>query len=523
VSVVGTERRVRPGAFTAAIAVFVLLGTGCGAPPAPSVTAARPIGSPAPALPSDTPETAPATAPTNTPTIAPTNTTTTAESGALSRSTSAGDRRHPELGSADIDVEHYGVVLTYEPSTERFTGTATVTGVLLAATDRIALDSDGPAVTSVLIEGGPAAFVQEDRELLVSLPAPRAAGDPFRIEVAFTSDISGGDGFLDAGIFPAYEHPGVWAVNEPDGVSTWMPVSDHPTDKAAWTFEVTVPDGLTAVANGAFLGSVPAGGGTTWTWGQSEPMASYLVTMLIGPYEIRDGGTSSTGVDLVHVVLDDRIDTLDPYLAVTDEQLEFFADRFGPYPFDRYGLALADSVPGLAMETQGLSLFSATDLDGSLGYIQHLLLAHELAHQWFGNAVSPAQWDDIWLNEGFATYAEWMWLDHVGLQPLDGAAADALRALDGGGGPVRRPAELFSDVSYRGGAVALEALRRIVGDEAFIAGLRAWVQDRIDGVGTTDEFVASMERLTGVQLDEWEAAWLDSGVLPDALPTEPDQ
>ncbi len=431
-----------------------------------------------------------------------------------------GDRRHPELGSADIDVDRYGVALRYEPDPDRFSGTVTITGILAAATDRIAFDCDGPAVTSVQLDGTSAAFEHEGDELLIPLDGPRAAGEPFEVEIAFNSDIAGGDEFVDAGVFPGFRHLGVWAVNEPDGVSTWMPVNDHPTDKAAWTFDVTVPEGLTAVANGVFLGSAPAADGVTWTWGQSEPMASYLVTTLIGPYEIRDGGTSSTGVDLVHVVLDDRTDTLDPYLAVTDEQLAFFAERFGPYPFDRYGLALADSVPGLAMETQGLSLFSALDFDGSLGYVQHLLLAHELAHQWFGNAVSPAQWDDIWLNEGFATYAEWMWLDHVGLQSLDAAAEDALTALDAGGGPVRRPDELFSDVSYRGGAAALEALRRTVGDEAFMAGVRAWVQERVDSVGTTDEFVASMERISGVDLDAWEAAWLDAALLPDRLPPE---
>jgi aminopeptidase N len=247
-------------------------------------------------------------------------------------------------------------------------------------------------------------------------------------------------------------------------------------------------------------------------------MATYLVSLLVGQYEIVDAGRTASGIHLRHAVLASQADSLDAYTAVVDEQLTFFTDRFGPYPFDEYGIAIADSVPGLAMETQGMPLFSAVDLDGTLGYYQHLLLAHELAHQWFGDAVSPGRWDDIWLNEGFATYGEWMWLDHVGLQPLDAAARSALDALPAGGGPVGRPDELFGPISYQGGAIVLHALRRTVGDDAFFAGLRAWVADHLDGSATTADFRATMERVSGLDLADFFATWVDGLPRPTRFP-----
>lgn len=436
-----------------------------------------------------------------------------------SRSTSAGDRRLPSLGSADIDVEHYDVALTYGADPPGLSGTVTVSGVLTAATDQIALDADGLDVGRVTDDAGALSFELEDRELIVDLGRVHDVGSEFEIAVEYRVTIPGGGGFFDrAGLFEGMSRPGVWAVNEPDGASTWLPVDDHPTDKATWTFAVTVPDGLTAVANGALVGSEPGTGGTTWTWDQTEPMAPYLITMLVGEYDVREGGTSSTGVELRHVVLSDRADTLDAYLGVTDEQLAYFAGLFGPYPFEHYGLALADSAPGLAMETQGMSLFSATDLDGALDVVQHVFLAHELAHQWFGDAVSPAQWDDIWLNEGFATYAQWLWTDHAGLQSLDEVAATTLAGETPEGGPVRRPDELFGTVSYDEGALVLHALRSTVGDDAFFEGLRAWVREHRGGAGTTDQFVATMERVSGEDLDSFVGAWIDATDLPAAFP-----
>ena len=435
-----------------------------------------------------------------------------------SRSTSVGDRRYPELGSADIDVDHYEVVLAFDAERLALAGSVAIELATAAATDQIALDAEELDVRSVAVDGEARQHDSDDRELIVLLDSVVPAGTEMEVVVDYAVDLEAGGSFaLEAGIFLTDD--GLWSVNEPDGVSTWMPANDHPTDKATWTFAVTAPEGDTAVANGRFAGSVDAGlGAATWMWEQTEPMAPYLVLLLVGDYELIDGGATPSGVELRHAAIEGSATAVERYSEVTLEQFEFFEDLFGPYPLERYGLAITDSVPGLAMETQGLSLFSRGDLDGSLGFVQHLLLAHELAHQWFGNTVSPGTWDDIWLNEGFATYAQWLWLDHAGLIPLEAAAEDALVRSPTDQGPVARPDELFGPVSYDAGATVLHALRATIGDEAFFEGLRTWVTAYEDSTATTDDFADHMEAVSGADLDSFFDAWVEAEDRPDAYP-----
>jgi aminopeptidase N len=460
---------------------------------------------------------------------ASTTTSTTTDSGPsstvgdLSRSTTIGDPRYPELGSADLDVVHYGVELSYDPADRSVTGTVEIDATVVNRTDRLAVDAVDLVVSAVDAAVArepavPVTFEQTDTELLIEFDDALDAATEVTLSIDYSAAAAPYAPLgLGAGLFATAA--GTWSVNEPDGARTWIPVNDHPTDKATWTFDVSVPEGTTAIANGALLGRVSDGDTATWTWEQDEPMASYLITMLIGEYELVDDGSTADGIQLHHAVLAERSSLLDSYLDVTEEQLAFFVERFGSYPFDRYGIAITDSVPGLAMETQGLSLFSAADLDGSLGYLQHLLLAHELGHQWFGNSVSPATWDDIWLNEGFATYCQWLWLDEVGLDDLERLASRAIDALPSGGWPLSAPDELFGPVSYDGGAVALHALRMTVGDAEFFDGLRRWADTYSDDAATTDDFQALMEEVSGDDLDRLFADWVHSERPPGEYPT----
>jgi aminopeptidase N len=238
-----------------------------------------------------------------------------------------------------------------------------------------------------------------------------------------------------------------------------------------------------------------------------QPMATYLAQLAIGQFTL----TSVVGPGGVEIrnAFADAVVGVAPAFDEQAAMLEFFSTQFGPYPFDAYG-ALVVNVPiGLALETQTLSLFGSSFLD-------EVIVAHELAHQWFGDSVTPSAWQDIWLNEGFATYAQWLWLEHDGGPPVAEQAAASHAGLGGGGvapgdpGPTR----LFDPAVYERGALTLHALRRAIGEEGFAAVLRGWATQRRGANGSTEDFVALAEEVSGQQLDELFDAWLLGEELP---------
>ena len=193
---------------------------------------------------------------------------------------------------------------------------------------------------------------------------------------------------------------------EPDAAHSWFPTNDHPRDKATYTFRITVPEAVIAAANGTLVETVPTAEGATWVWEMNDPMAPYLATIVVGDFEIVEdkGSTEVAGVP-VRNVLPAHLAAAPPVAVQRQgEMIVFLADLFGPYPFATYGIAVVDNFPA-ALENQTLSVFGA-GLESNEGVI-----IHELAHQWFGDGVSTNTWEDIWLNEGFASYAEWLWLE----------------------------------------------------------------------------------------------------------------
>ena len=429
----------------------------------------------------------------------------------------AGDPYVPGAGNGGYDVGHYRLKVRYDPATDRLTGEATITATASAGLSRFNLDLAGLTVERVRVDGAPARHRRDGTELVVTPAHGLPSGKSFTTEVAYAGvpqPLPMGE--LGSGGFQA-TGDGAIAVGQPESASTWFPVDDHPSDKATYDVEVTVPDGLAALSNGVLRGTASRAGWTTWTWSEASPMASYLTTLVIGNYRVSTG--THAGKPMVTAVAAE----LPPdgpaaaSLARTGEIVDFLAGRFGAYPFDAYGgIAVADDRIRYALETQSRPVYGPGFFRG--GRPDTEVVAHELAHQWFGDSVSVARWGDIWLNEGFATYAEWLWTEHSGGRTVARAFATGYAATDW-----TRPSvdpgrsAMFGDAVYQRGALAVHALRRAVGDDVFFRVLRGWTAERRDGTATTTDFVAYAERVAGRPLRALLDAWLVGGTAP-ALP-----
>jgi peptidase M1-like protein/immune inhibitor InhA-like protein len=638
----------------------------------------------------------------------------------------AGDPYFPRDGNGGYDTEHYDLDVEYDPATDVLTGVATLDATATQNLSKFNLDLDGLTVRSVLVNGAAAKWSRAKDELTITPTTGILSGTPFTVEIRYDgvpATLPNGFGFI-------HTDDGALVMGQPQVADTWYPVNDHPSDKASYTFHITVPSGLEAIANGELVGSTTSGGKTTWTWDAAEPMASYLTTATIGEFDLRSyqaqgipfwdaldpdlydpasaprtgngfalsqlapaaqsykrlshtmtvpagGGeltawidrdteplfdfvfvevhtvgaddwttlpdlnghtsqstdfacpywlplhpflehyqtqktkgcksTGSTGewnaatgdsdgyeqwrVDLgafagrdvevaITYVSDDAIQESGVYVdditgpggqgttsfeadgdpadgwtvpgapadSPTNENdwiigtaadlppstgesvdasfdrhgeiLGFLSDTFGPYPFSASGGVVDDPKgAGFALENQTRPVYSR-DFFSAPGDGDSVVV-HELAHQWFGDSLAVARWQHIWLNEGFATYAEWLWSEDQDL----GTAQEIFdfwyneippddpfwQIVVGDPGP----ANLFDGAIYIRGAMTLHQLRLAVGDDDFHTILTTWAADHEGGNVTTDEFIALAEQVSGQQLDGLFQTWLFTAGRPD--------
>ncbi|WP_345018282.1 M1 family metallopeptidase [Actinomadura keratinilytica] len=421
-----------------------------------------------------------------------------------------GDPYFPHAGNGGYDVQHYDVDLTYSGRKGGEVDAAvTVNARAAQSLSAFSLDFRGPAISSVTVEGRPARHERDGQELMIIPPRMIPAGQTFTAVVRY----AGRPGPMPDGPLGTYgwipTRDGAVVLSQPDGAPTWLPVNDHPSDKATYSFRITVPKGLRAVANGRPGRVVRRGGRTTYEWAEDSPMASYLATVAIGRFRMRRGRAGR--IPVITAVDPKFRGSAERVHRTTIKAVRWAEKMFGRYPFATAGAVVDDPQLDYALETQERPVYA--------GFVpSEEFIVHELAHQWFGNSVSVRNWRDIWLNEGFATYAEWLWRERGERGGRHrGTAEQVFRRyyrMPGDSSVFRPPPgvpgrkDMFGFSVYTRGAMCLHALRRRVGDRAFFAILREWARTHRDGSATTPEFVRLSERISGRDLDGLFRAWL---------------
>ncbi|WP_297373295.1 M1 family metallopeptidase [Cryobacterium sp.] len=437
-------------------------------------------------------------------------------------SASAGDAYLPASGNGGYRVDHYDLNLDYRVATNRLTATATIRARALTGLDRFSLDLAGLTVEKVTVAGAPAAkIVHSARKLVITPATPLVAGEPFEVTVRYRG-----------APHPVRSHwgevgweeltDGVLVAGQPSGAPSWFPCNDHPRDKASFRIQLTCEAPYTVVSNGPVLAKSTRSGRTTWTFGVVEPMAPYLASVQIGRYRRHDIAAAPVAHSLFFPPALARQVAVD--FARLGEMIAVFSAAFGPYPFPAYAVVVTDDELEIPLEAHGLGVFGRNHVDGLHG--SDRLIAHELAHQWFGNSLTLTRWADIWLHEGFACYAEWIWAEASGgitahaSAVLHRAELDALPKNIVVGDP--GPQDMFDDRVYKRGALALHAVRQAIGDEAFFTALRAYARTHRHGNVTPEHLLGCFSAAAGTAVaDKIVARWVSAKALPQLKPDPP--
>jgi len=426
-----------------------------------------------------------------------------------------GDSLYPALGNGGYDVQHYSLELDVDVDQNELAAVATIEAVATDELDVFHLDLEGLEIEEITVDGTEATVERVGHEVVITPDQPIADAAPFTVVMRYL----GTPEPIDDPAIPFdtigwhQREDTVYVVSEPSGAMTWFPSNNHPTDKATFDFAITTDSDLTAVANGVLDGIEEVGGGQSTTrWRMDDPMTSYLAAVYIGDFELRESVTDD-GLRIRNYFPPAFADDLEGDFELTADVIDFFETLFGAeYPFDEYGSIVLPFSLGFALENQTISVHG---LDATDPYT----IAHEIMHQWAGNSITLGDWQDIWMNEGFATYLAYLYFEERGLTS-DIEPVGMYAALRGGSiGPAEVPIdELFGLSVYFRGGMALHALRVEVGDGVFEEVLEAYYERFAGGDITTEEFLDVVDEIAGPDavgvLDDW--------LYGDELPAFPD-
>lgn len=423
----------------------------------------------------------------------------------------------PETGNFGYRVSRYELDLEYKVAINRLTGSASITAVTLAALRTFTLDlADTLRVTKVSVNGRrPARYSASHNKLRIELSSALPAGAALVVDVRYggtpepIETLWGEVGFEEL-------TNGALVAGQPNGASSWFPCDDHPAAKASYRIQISTDSPYRAIANGELVSRRARAGHTVWTYEQAEPTSTYLITLQIGMYDMHK--LTKTPVP-IQAALPARLrQNFDHDFGRQPQMMKLFVKLFGPYPLaSGYTVVVTDDDLEIPLEAQGISIFGANHCNGTRR--AERLIAHELAHQWFGNSVTVRRWRDIWLHEGFACYAEWLWSENSGGRSADEWAkhyhsrlADQPQDLvlaDPG------PKDMFDDRVYKRGALTLHVLRTRIGDEKFFALLQEWTARHRHSTAFTDDFTGLAANYADESLRPLWDAWLYAEDLPE--------
>nr|WP_239092305.1 M1 family metallopeptidase [Streptomyces sp. SID14478] len=440
----------------------------------------------------------------------------------------AGDPLYPTLGNGGYQVTHYDLTFDFTPVTYDFTGVVKMSARATQDLSAFNLDTDGHTIDAVTVNGRAAPFAlsagASGQELTVTPARPLHKGQPFAVTVAYRGNGKAPRTSLSGWKFGT--DGGFACAAQSSRADTFMPCNDTPSDKATWTFHLSAPEGYVAAANGELTGKDKrADGSAVWHFALRERMPSELLGIAVvkGTYLY---GTSRTGLPLRHVVPQGQEDTYGPIVARTPDHLAWLEAKFGKYPFSVYGIHIYDGYTD-ALENSTLTLMGTNwfkpNADGNPTYENTMV--HELTHQWWGDSVTPDDWQQAWLNEGPATYYAALYSQERGWSVMADkmettyAGLNAVRAKDG---PPGLPRALGGTNIYDGGALVLYALQLHVGQRLFDRIMGQWPRRFKDRTVTSEDFIRHAVDVTRDRsLDPFLRDWLFGPVNPP-MPGHPE-
>ncbi|MCC7118279.1 MAG: M1 family metallopeptidase [Anaerolineales bacterium] len=425
------------------------------------------------------------------------------------------DSLYPNFGNGGYNVQSYQLNITVNNvATSDLSAITTISATATQDLSSFNLDFIGFEITSVTVNAEPAEFERAGQELTIFPPQLLSAQQAFSVEVSYQG--SPESMYSEALPFQTgwvtYDK-GSYVLSEPDGSASFFPVNDHPLDKALFSFIVTVPKPYEVAANGVLTKSEDHGATVTYYFSARDPMASYLATINIHDFDV-ETLQSPDGIEIRNYYATGLPKEIRQPFARQGEMLDYFSGLFGAYPFEVYGALVMDTDFGAALENQTLSIFGMDMIDLEDVTNTELVVAHELGHQWFGDDISVADWSDIWLNEGFASYCEALWIEHTqGTAALNAWARSSYQEISDypdyyppPGAPSAN--NLFNGGVYLRGGLTLHALRQTIGDEAFFKTLQTYVQRYGGGNAATEDFINVAEEVSGQDLTDFFQGWL---------------